>query len=602
MNQNKKLFWKSVFLIEPFNYIVPLPLVVFMVLLIGGYLESQTALIGCLVGFIIPAVLSFIHGVIQKYKYVYISEQLSKQSEVPENVLYNIKRTLLNMPFREGISAFYRWIYAASSVSLFAALITDFTWKRFVVCVIAGIMSAPLGFIINYAGSERFNYKLLSTPVLADIEIKKGDVVRFTLVHKITILVAAIVWSSFIAFSAIGYGIFNNIINESTAALNYSIVITGILFVSIMTLIRVIKSIRISLKDIVSTIDNIAKGDLTVQTRMTTCDELGEITKSINVMKNAIQDVVNKTVEETTKISDMVSFTTGHMKSLNSDINMVATITEQLAANTQETAASTEEINVISQEIENIISDVDLKIKNDTFLVQDIKHRADSLREKAVSSHEYASKVYTNTQGKLTEAMEQLRSIDRINVLSNSVLTITSQTNLLALNAAIEAARAGEAGKGFAVVADEIRKLAEDSRKTVDQIKHVNEEVVLAANNLLEFSNQLLNFIEHQVINDYKLMVETGDYYMNDSVFVGQLMSDMQNAFQQLLNSSQNISNVICQVAQASNEIAGGTQEIMNKTSTVAGTSNEVTSQAQNSIDGVEKLRQVVSFFKTYVD
>ncbi|MCX8131506.1 MAG: methyl-accepting chemotaxis protein [Clostridia bacterium] len=598
MNQNKKLFWRSVIEIEPFNYTVPLPVALYFVLILGGYMESRTAFIGCIIGVLIPAVLSFFHGVVQKRKYIYISECLSKPSEVSKEELYNIKKTLLNMPLKEGISAFYRWIYAASSIPVFAALITDFSLKRLIVCVTAAIMSAPLGFIINYAGSERFNYKLLSNPALADIEMKKGDTVNFTLLHKITILVITIVWASAISFSAIGYGIFNNIIDGSNAALNYGIVIAGIVFESVLTLRRITKSIQISLKDIVSNIENIAKGDLTVQIKMTTCDEFGKIAESIISMRNAIKNIVNETIKESTEISGLVTFTTENMRSLNENFNEVAETTEQLAANTQETAASTEEMNSISQEIEKAIMGVVQTVKNDTLLVHNIKQRADTLRENAISSHGHANEVYADTHKKLAAAMEQLKSIDQINVLSNSVLTITSQTNLLALNAAIEAARAGEAGKGFAVVAEEIRKLAENSSKTVAQIKRVNEDVVLAANNLLEFSNQLLNFIDHQVIEDYKKMVDTGEHYKEDAVLVDQLMNNMQVTFQHLLNDIENISKAILQVSQASNETADGTQGILRKTTAVAETANQVVQKVQQSKAGVDKLMKVVAFFK----
>ena len=59
---------------------------------------------------------------------------------------------------------------------------------------------------------------------------------------------------------------------------------------------------------------------------------------------------------------------------------------------------------------------------------------------------------------KLNQAIEESKSVDQVNSLTDDILSISAQTNLLALNASIEAARAGEAGKGFAVVADEISK------------------------------------------------------------------------------------------------------------------------------------------------
>lgn len=78
----------------------------------------------------------------------------------------------------------------------------------------------------------------------------------------------------------------------------------------------------------------------------------------------------------------------------------------------------------------------------------------------------------------MQQAIENSRSVEEVNALTDEILNISSQTNLLALNASIEAARAGEAGKGFAVVADEIRVLADSSRETAGNIQQINAKVV----------------------------------------------------------------------------------------------------------------------------
>ncbi len=104
--------------------------------------------------------------------------------------------------------------------------------------------------------------------------------------------------------------------------------------------------------------------------------------------------------------------------------------------------------------------------------------------------------MYKTNEKELSEAIEKSKSVEKINVLSEAILKITEQTNLLALNAAIEAARAGEAGKGFSVVAEEIRKLAEESNNTANEIQEITKIVVNAVENLANNSNKILTFID----------------------------------------------------------------------------------------------------------
>ena len=96
-------------------------------------------------------------------------------------------------------------------------------------------------------------------------------------------------------------------------------------------------------------------------------------------------------------------------------------------------------------------------------------------------------KNVVDTSEFVTEFSNQIKEII---TLLQAITGISEKTNLLALNAAIEAARAGEAGRGFNVVAEEIRKLAENSRQTVEDIQNITQKIVEGSNNATEAMNK----------------------------------------------------------------------------------------------------------------
>ena len=154
----------------------------------------------------------------------------------------------------------------------------------------------------------------------------------------------------------------------------------------------------------------------------------------------------------------------------------------------------------------------------------EMKERADHIRVLADSSKEESDRITTQLRGDLEVSVENSKSVDAIQQLTDEILSIASQTNLLALNASIEAARAGEAGKGFAVVADEIRVLADNSRNTANSIQEISNQVTASVKSLAEASEKLLAFVATDVSKDYEEFVSAAEEYLKDADNVEQMM------------------------------------------------------------------------------
>ncbi len=283
---------------------------------------------------------------------------------------------------------------------------------------------------------------------------------------------------------------------------------------------------------------------------------------------------------------------------MNNDVEEVSATTEELSANMEETAASAEEMSATSQDIERAVQSIAQKSQEGATQAGEINKRAEDTKANVQASQKKAKEIFTSTKSELESAIESSKVVEQINVLSDSIMDITSQTNLLALNAAIEAARAGEAGKGFSVVADEIRKLAEQSKDTVTEIQSITVKVIESVKNLSDSSSNLLTFVSTDMDNDYKTMLNVADKYSEDASFVDTLVTDFSSTSEELLASLQDVLKTIEGVAQAASEGAGGTTDIASKILGVNNKSNDVLQEALKSEESANKLKEEISKFK----
>ena len=368
-------------------------------------------------------------------------------------------------------------------------------------------------------------------------------------------------------------------------------------YISDFKVARPLISTNKTLKKISTLIDE-GNGDLTMRMSVKSKDEIGQLAEGINQFLEILQRTIGKIVSGSSKLEETVGSVSAHVTSSNDSAQDVSSAMEELSATMQEIAATIQTVNDNTEHVGQDVVDIADKTEQINKYSIEMRERADALAKSADENKRSTDEMVTGIVGTLKKAIEESKSVDRVNELTGEILNISSQTNLLALNASIEAARAGEAGKGFAVVADEIRELADSSRDTANNIQAINEHVTKAVRQLIDNSNQIIDFIEETVLPDYEGYVKVGNQYNEDASYISEKM-------ERFTEKTENLKELMNNTVESIEGISMGVEQSANAVTSSAVSTSELV-ELMNSIDKemidskaiVEGLRAETNVFK----
>ena len=328
-------------------------------------------------------------------------------------------------------------------------------------------------------------------------------------------------------------------------------------------------SLQRGITDLLNTINQVARGDLTIRGKVTN-DALGNVVDSVNFML----DNFTKVLERIRKAAIDVSTSANQILDAADDMTEGATQQDQEITNT---SSAVEQLTVSMKQV-----------SNNAEASAEAARRALDAAEQGNRSVRDTLEGMQRIRASVQATAKKIKSLgDRsleISEIINVINDITEQTNLLALNAAIEAARAGDAGRGFAVVADEVRKLAEHSRSATKDIAALIKAIQAETNEAVV------------VMEEGTREVEVGTGLADQA---GKALEAISTVVRQSAELVQEISLASKQQVRGTEGVANAMQIISNITRETTQGARQTASTVGNMVRLSEQLNEALAQFRS---
>ncbi|WP_181438519.1 methyl-accepting chemotaxis protein [Paenibacillus sambharensis] len=341
-----------------------------------------------------------------------------------------------------------------------------------------------------------------------------------------------------------------------------------------------------------------ADGDLTVTLPVKSKDEFGTMALNLNRMSDNLRTMVQTVSQHSLSVGATSEELTASAEQTSSAAESIATSIQEVSSGAETQRHELRESSRSMHEIAEGVSRIAVSASAAASASQEVAERT---QQGNLRMLEAGSKMSSALQS-VEETTQTIRSLhsrsEEISRITGLITQISNQTNLLALNASIEAARAGEHGRGFAVVAAEIRKLAEQSKASAEQINGMLEAVQQDTRKAVHAMEQ--GSIE--VADSAESVQESGRLFtliLEQISDVSRQMEDVSATSQQISAGSEQVSSALGQLRHVSDSAADQANQVAAASEEQLATMEEITSASEGLADMVQELLQLMSKFRT---
>ena len=342
------------------------------------------------------------------------------------------------------------------------------------------------------------------------------------------------------------------------------------------------------------------QGDLTQRVKVRSKDEIGRLAVAINDLVEQMQKIIAAIMDSSGNLVTKQERISESVEKVNDSVRLNSDNIQQVNGEIEQILASVSEVKDDTIKVESAVSEMLTGAEDGSKYATEIRVKARETEEKAIESKSKAVEVLQNIDNSVKESIENSNQIHQIGELTGEILGIASTTNLLALNASIEAARAGEAGKGFAVVAEEIRVLADRSRETANNIQDISVKVIESVEELAKNANELLEYVNSNVMPDYETLEDTGRAYFESAEHVDGMMNAIKTSIDALKDNVGHVIHSNNMIEGAITNSADNIEGVTENNCSMETDMSDIASAVAEMDDVIKELHDSVKCFVKY--